>query len=159
MSGEIGRTAAHDATHRADPRRNEGAVRQRANAHRDVDAIVDEMKIAVGEHEPDIDLGPLLEKLGNDRQDMQPAKDHGRSDDEIAARRGMFAGGRALGLVHLIEDALRRRDIGRARVGEREPAGRPDQEPGVQTRFEFGNLAADRRQRHAELAAGGGQAA
>ena len=72
-------------------------------------------EIAVGEDKPDIDLRPLGKKLGDDRQDMQPAKDHRRGDDEVASRRGMFPGRRALGLAHLVEDALGRGDIGRAR--------------------------------------------
>ncbi len=121
--------------------------------------IVDQVEIAVGEDKPDVDLGPSGKKLGDDGEDMQPAKDHRRGDDELAARRGMFPGRRALGLIHFIEDALGRGDIGRARIGESEPAGRAGQEPRAQMRFEFGNLAADRRQRHAKFAAGGGQAA
>ncbi len=159
MSGEIGGAAAHHVAHRADPRRNQSAIRQRADAHGNVDVIVDQVEVAVGEDKPDIDLRPLGKKLGDDRQDMQPAKDHRRSDDEVASRRGMFPRRRALGLAHLVEDAPGRGDIGRARVGESELAGRPGQEPRVQMRFEVGNLAADRRQRHAEFAAGGGQAA
>ena len=121
--------------------------------------IVDEVEIAVGEHKPDIDLRPLGEKLGDDRQDMQSAKNHRRGDDEVAARRGMFARRRALGVDHLVEDALGCGDISRARVGQREFAGRAGQKPRLQMRFEVGNLAADRRQRHAKLAARGGQAA
>ena len=121
--------------------------------------VVDQVQIAVGEHKPDIDLGPLAEKFGDDRQDMQPAKDDRRGDDEVAARRGMFPRRRALGLAHLVEDAPGRGDIGRARVGESELAGRSGEEPRVQMRFEVGDLAADRRQRHAKFAAGGGQAA
>src|ERR1700733_3259831 len=159
MRGEIGGTAANDAAHRANPCRNPRAIRERADADGDVDMILDEGEIAVGEDKPDIDFRPLAKKLGNDRQDVQPAKDHGRGDDEVASWRGMFPRRRALGLAHLFEDALCRGEIGRARIGQREFAGRPGQEPCIQMRFEIGNLATDRRQRNAELTAGGGQAA
>ena len=159
VRGEIGGTAAHHAAHRADPGRDKSAVGERADAQSYVDMIVDEVEIAVGKHQPHVDLGPLLKKLGDDRQNMQPAKDDRRGDDEIAPGRGALPGGRALGLAHLVEDALRRRDIGRALLGQRQLAGRADEEPRIQMRFELGNLAADRRQRHAELAAGGGQGA
>ena len=49
MSGEIGGTAAHHLAHRADFHRGEGAVRQRADAHRNVDMVIDEVEIAVGQ--------------------------------------------------------------------------------------------------------------
>jgi len=91
VSGKIGGTAAHHPAYRSDVRRNEGAVRERADAHRNVDAIVDEVEIAVREQEPDVDVGPSSEKLCDDRKDMQPAKNDRRGDDEVAARRGMFS--------------------------------------------------------------------
>ena len=59
VRGEIGGTAAHHAAHRADPGRDQSAVGERADAQSDVDMIVDEVKIAVGKHKPDVDLGPL----------------------------------------------------------------------------------------------------
>jgi hypothetical protein len=39
--------------------------------------IVDQVEVAVGEDKPDIDLGPLAKKLGDDRQDVQPPKTTG----------------------------------------------------------------------------------
>ena len=75
--------------------------------------IVDEVEIAIGQDKPDVDLRPLGKKLGDDRQDMQPAKDHGRGDDEVASRRGMLPRRRALGLANLVEDTPGRGEIGR----------------------------------------------
>ena len=39
--------------------------------------IVDQMEVAVGEDQPDVDLGPLGQKFGDDRQEMQSAKAKG----------------------------------------------------------------------------------
>ena len=101
-----------------------------------------------------LNLRPSLEKLGDDRQDTQPAKHDRRGDDEVAAGSGMFPRRRALGLAHLVENAFGRGDIGGARVCEGEFARRADQKPRIQMRFQVRNLAAYRRQWHAKFAAG-----
>jgi len=58
VRGELGGTTANDAAHRADPRPNRRAIGKRADAHGNVDVIVDQVQVAVGEHKPDVDLRP-----------------------------------------------------------------------------------------------------
>ena len=91
MRGEVGGTAADDPAHRTDFRRSQGALGKRPDADRDVDVIVDQVQIPISKDKPDVDLGPSGEKLRDDRENMQAAKNDWRGDDEIAPWRGIGA--------------------------------------------------------------------
>jgi hypothetical protein len=86
------------------------------------------------------------------------AEHDGRCNGEIAARRKIFAGRGALGLGDLLQDLAGCCKIGLAGVGQGQLAGGADQQARMEMRFELGHLAADRRQRHTEAAASGGEA-
>ncbi len=152
-------TAAHHGAHRPDPRRDHAAIGQDPKAHRHVDMVVDQVDDPVAQHQPDVDFGKQRQEIGNDRQHMQTAEQHGRGEHEITARRGEFAGGLLLGFVHLLEDAPRRRRIGDAGIGQGQLAGAARQELRAEQRFEIGDFSAERRHRHPHGPCGGRQAA
>jgi hypothetical protein len=117
--------------------------------------VIDQVEIAVGQDQLHVDLGPLDQKVDDDRENMQPAEDDRRGDEKVAPGRGIGAGRCALGFANFLKDAFAGGDIGCAGVGENESARRAGQEPRLEAGFELGNLAADCRKRHAEFAAGG----
>ena len=79
--------------------------------------------------DPDVDVGIGFEKLDHDRQDMQPAEHDRRGDDQVASRRAVFARRGALGFSDVFEDALAGRDVGSARIGQRQAPAGPVDEP------------------------------
>jgi len=146
---------AHDAANLADTNRDEAAVRQRADTDRQVQVIVDQIERSVGQHQAHIDLRKGLQEIGRHRQDMQAAEDHRRAQDEFTSRRVVLPRRAALRFGDLLENALAGGDIGPTRLGQDQLARRTHQQPRSDVRFEFRELAADGRQRHSQLAAGG----
>lgn len=91
MPGEVSRAAAHHTLHKAHPRCDQAHIRQRTNAHRRIDVVVDEVHIAVAERQLHIDFGKGGKKVIDDRQNMQSTEDDGRSHDKIAPWRDVLA--------------------------------------------------------------------
>ena len=131
---------------------------QRADAHSDVELITDKIGVTVRQHELHVDVREIREKFVHQRQHMEPPEYDRRRDGEIAARGEIFARCRALGIRDLLQNRARGHEIGFAGIGQRQPARGPDQQARLQLHFQIGHLAADRWQRHAELAARGGEA-
>jgi hypothetical protein len=118
-----------------------------------------EVQDAVAQAQVEHDVRVGAQELGRDRGHVQPAERQGRRHGQLAARRPVFAGGGALGLLDLLEDAPARRGVGLARVRERDPARRAVQQPRVQVRLQLRDAPAHRGQRRPELPGGGGKAA
>ncbi len=68
--------------------------------------VIDEMEIAVGQDQSDVDLGPSGEKVDDDREDVQPAEGDRRRDDEAALRPRVGARRCALGFADFLKNAL-----------------------------------------------------
>ena len=132
---------------------------QRADAHRDIELVADQVGIAVGQHELHVDVREVREKFVHQRQHMQSPEHDRRRDGEIAARCEIFTRSGAFGVRDLLQNCARGREIGFTGIGEGQPARGPDQQTRLQLRLQIGHLAADGRQRHAELAARRGEAA
>ena len=135
---------------RPQPGRNHAAVWQPSDPDRNIDLIVDQVDDLIGQHQPCADVRIGREEVEQDRLDMQPAEHHRSGDGEMAARRAIFTGSRALGVLDLVEDAPACRYIGEARFGQDQLAAGADEELRAQMPFKLGNLAADGRQRHAQ---------
>ena len=103
--------------------------------------------------------GNAARKALTDRQHMQTPEHDRRSDGEIAARSEIFARAARSASPTCSRILLRGREIGGARIGQRQLSRGADQETRVEMRFQLRHLAADGRQRHAEPAARGGEAA
>ncbi len=106
-----------------------------------------------------VDLGIGFQELCRDRQYMHPSKHDRSGDDQFAPRRAVLARHGTLSFTDILQDAPARGHIVAAGVGQGEPARRADQQPRLQMRFEFLQLAADGGQRHAELATCRGETA
>ena len=70
--GEIARAAANQPAHRANLGADLAAVRQSANTNGKIDLLLYKVCHSISKHEPDIDVRISLQKLRDDRQDVQP---------------------------------------------------------------------------------------
>jgi hypothetical protein len=123
-----------------------------------IDVLVEEIDDPVDQHHLHVDVRVGLEEFGYHRDDMQAPEYDGRGDDQLAARRAVFAGGRALDLGDIVEDPPAGLEILPPGVGERHPPGRAGKQLHPEALLELGDLPADGRQRHAEATRGGGEA-
>ena len=78
----IARSGAHQAAHRPQAGRDQAAVGERADAQRDLQLIVQEVRDAVGEHEFDRDVGEAARNR--------------TTTDNVFARRGALCVGHRL---------------------------------------------------------------
>ena len=153
--GKVGRTCANNPAHAAEVRGDEPAIRERADAKRQIHLVLQQIDDAVTECHSDVDLGVRSQELGKHRQDVKAPEHHGGRHDQFTARLSVFTGRGTLSFVELLEDSPARCDVAAPRLGQRQLAGRADQEPRLQRRLQFRYFAADRRERHPKLAAGG----
>jgi len=119
--------------------------------------LVHETERAIREHQPQIDVGMCGEECSCDRQHVQPAEDHGCCHKQLAMRRVVLTRRAALRFGDFLENSAAREQIGLADVRQHELARRAQQQLGIEMRLQLGNLAADGRQRHAQLAARAGE--
>lgn len=91
-SREIRGTGADHAVKSADPDRNHATVRQRADAEPDIDLLLKETQHAIVEDQTDIDIRIGLQEIPQDRDEANAPEDDWGCDDQLAGRRGIFAG-------------------------------------------------------------------
>ena len=110
------RTRADDRAHRADARRDHRAVGQFADAHRQVDAVVHEVDVAIRQEQPDANVRKRHKEVGHHRQNVQPPELQRSRDDELPSGRDELADRFLFGDVDCLKDAPRSREIGDARI-------------------------------------------
>src|SRR5262249_9011379 len=144
-SRQICRACADDAANRANPARDQTAVRQLADSDREVDMFFQDVGDAVGQRGPNVDVRKSLEELDRDRKNVQAAEDDWRGDDQIAFGSAVFARRGALGLPQVFQDALTGLYVGLPCFGERDVPTRPAEESGLEGNLELRNPTADGR--------------
>ena len=118
---QIVRRGDDDATHRADAGRDRRAFRQRADAHRGVESLLDQVDRPIEQRERHRHVGETRQELGHDRHHVQAAEQDRRRDAQLAARRGPLARRRPLDLVEIGEHAPRARQEPLAGLGDARP--------------------------------------
>ena len=113
---QIRRARAHHAANLADLAGDETTVRQRADAHCEVDVILDQVQRAVDQQQAHVDARVRSEEFSHHRHDVQTAEDDRRCDRELALRRVVLARCAALGFRHCFEDALAVLDVRLSRL-------------------------------------------
>src|SRR5687767_875789 len=108
---QISWTRADHAANLADLACHEPTVRQRSYAYCEVDAVFDEIERAVRQQQPDVDTRMNSEKVSDDRDDVQAAKDDRCGNGELALRRVVLARCAALRFRYGFEDALAVLDV------------------------------------------------
>jgi hypothetical protein len=112
----------------AHPLRDERRVGQGADAQREIEAAVDQVEQAVVEHEVHAHLGVGLREGAQRRHHVQQPERHRRVDAQHPARRGERPGGGLLRVTRRQQRALRVRQRGRPRLGQRQAPRRPLQQ-------------------------------
>ena len=72
---------------RREAARHQGGIREAADPHRHVEALLDQIDGAVVHHDIDLDLGIRRHEVGQRRGEVEIAETHRRVDLEAAARR------------------------------------------------------------------------
>ena len=147
LRGQQGRAGTRHPAHHPDGRGNHRAVGQLADAHRHIHMVINKVHIAVGQGEPDVDLGESRQKLGHHGQHMQAAEHDGGRHHQLTLGHGELPRRRALGLLHLFEDAAGGGHIGHAGIGQADLACGAHQQARAQPRFQVRHLAAECGQR------------
>ena len=150
-SSKIFWTRAGYDTNGSNACRDHAAVWKRPNANGDVDLILDRIQDAIAEQETQGDIRVHFQELTGEWEQVEMPEAPRRRDCEIASRSTVLARSLLFGVVDLFDDAFARLDIRSPRVGKRQVARRPLKQLSLQTRFELGEPAANRRDRHAEL--------
>jgi hypothetical protein len=145
---EVLGACANQVTNAPDPDRDHAAARKRTNSDRKIDVVIHQIKRSILEHQFDIDLRILHEKLSNNRHHMQASENNG-GDDETAGRSTIFVRRISLCLIYTIENVSARREIGPTGIGQRQTRGGSNQEPRFDPRFQFCNFLAHGWQYHA----------
>jgi hypothetical protein len=84
---EIGRACHPQPPHLADRPRRQARIGERADAQGDVDALLDQVDVAVAQQQLDLDAVLGIEEAGDDRRDMAAAGLDRRGDAQQAAHR------------------------------------------------------------------------
>ena len=84
---EIGRACHPQPPHVADRRADSVEIGKRADPQGDVDPLVDEVDVAVVQHQLDLDAGMRVEEARDDRRDVAAAELHRRGDAQQPAHR------------------------------------------------------------------------
>ena len=150
---------ADHRTRLTDPGRQQRAVGQMADAHGEVEMLLDQTQWPVRKQQLHVHIGVCLQESRRDGHDVQPTENDGRGDHQLAMRCVIFAGCATIGLGDLLENVPASLQIGLTDFGQRQLACRTHQQLRIEMRFQLGNLAADGRQRHVQLTAGAGEAA
>ncbi len=127
--GEILRRGDPDPPRLPHPPRHQRAVLQGADAQRDIDAILQQVDIAVRQGEFAGHVEMQGEEFAHQRPDMQPPEHHRRGHHQMPRRRAAFRRRAVLGLAQIGQDAPRAEQEPPARIGQRHPPGGPLQQP------------------------------
>src|SRR5258708_36729056 len=76
-----------DAPYAADLPRNQARIRERTDAYREIESLLDEINIAIVQREFDAHVGVLVEERRHDGHHMAAAELYRRSDTQHAANR------------------------------------------------------------------------
>jgi hypothetical protein len=149
---QVRRARAHHAPVGRDLARGERRVLELGDAHREVEAFLDDIHIAVGQAEREAHVGIARDELRHQRRDMLVAEGGGQRHLEVALRIGAARRHGRVGLLDLGKQACAGLVVARALVGEVQPArGAVDQahpEPRLQAR----QAPADQRHRQTQFA-------
>ena len=129
-----------------------GAVDQRTQTKRDIDALADEVDTFVGEAEIDADIGIKILKREDQPADVQDAERRGAGDADRAGGRAARAPGLIAGLLDQAQDLDAARIIAAAFVGHRDAPRGPAEQRHADGLFEFPEVARDRRLTQSEFA-------
>ncbi len=138
---EVGRRGAADEPRGADPAADEILAARIADAHREVEALLDEIDHALGELDVELQLRMPGGEGRDGRRQMTRAEGRRAREAQRAAGRNRPGGHRDLGLLEVGEQlhaALVERLPG---LRQRQPARRAVQEPHVEVRLEVPDLA------------------
>ena len=149
---------AHDAPANArDLAGRQSRIRQHAHAQRDVDALADEVDIAVVEDELDLELRMLGEEAAELRHDLQAGERHSRADPQPADKPGAGAARGELRLVGVRDRELRALVEYLPCLGRAEAAGRTQQQRDAEPLFELRHHLGDGGLADPQLARGRGE--
>ena len=155
VRGEVrGRSAGHPVDVRDRPRDERRIVRERHRAHRAVDAFLDEIHRAVGDHELELELRMAREEAGQRGKELLVDERVRDARAQPPARRAMRAGERVLGLGEVVEHAHAAFVERAPLVGEREPPRRAVEEPHAEPLLELRHRGGRGRPRDVETLGG-----
>jgi len=143
----------------ADLARGEAGVGELAHAQGDVDAFLDQVDVAVVQHEVDVELRMLFQEQRQARQHVQAREGHRGADAQAAGEGGGCAAGGALGFVGFLDRALGALVEAAARFGGRQAVGRSQQQAHAEAVFQLGDGLGDGRLSHAQQSGGAGEGA
>ena len=149
---------AHHAAVGRELARGERGILQLGDAHREVEAFLDHVDVAVGEAERELDLRVAGGEIGHQRRDVLVAEGGGQGDPEDALRLAAPGRHRGVGLLDLGQDPAAGFEVGGAFVGEVQAAGGAVDEPHAEPRLERRQAPADQRRGKPQLPGGGGEA-
>jgi hypothetical protein len=116
-----------------------------ADAHREVEAFLDQVHHAVGERDVEAHLRVLGEEVRDRRREVAYTEVHRRSEPDRAARHHRGARGFLLRLLK-VGDELHRALVERTPgFGKADPAGRAVEEPGLEVRLQLRYMPGRRR--------------
>jgi hypothetical protein len=129
------------------------------DAHREVDALFDEVDPPVGEVHRQLDLGVELRERQHQRRQPLEAVAEGQAHPQLAPRGGALLHQLGFGGVDHVEDRPAFVEVGGARRGEREAARAAHHELDAQVLLQRRDLPGDHRAHGAELVGHRGKAA
>jgi len=138
---------------------DEARVVERADAHRDVDVLVDDVRDAVGEFEGDRHLRMRFEERRHERSDVHATEAGRGGDAQVPARLDSAERYRRLCVVQVAQQSLAVFEEGAALEGERDAPRGSHEQAHAQARFERVDATTDHGRRHAFGARGRAQAA
>jgi hypothetical protein len=159
MLRQILRAGHHDAARPANDPHAQARVFERADAHRDVDALLDEVARPIGQVELAEHRRISGEEVAHQRRHLAPSEQTRRGDHEAPGRGAGLGAGGAIGLVDGGQDAPRALQIARPGVGQRDLARRALQKLDAKPFFKGRDEPRHRRGRKLETSRSGGKSA
>ena len=148
---EIGRAGHPQPPHMADRPRRQGGIGQRADAQCHIDALVDQVEVAVAQHQLDLHAVMGVEEARDDRRDVAAAELHRRGDAQQALHRRV---GRTRGRGLVVGDQRPRPVVERAAgLAGRQPARRAIDQAEADAVLERSQRARDGGRRAAQAGA------
>ena len=131
---------------------------QPAEPDADVDALLDQIDIAVVERHPQLDVGIARLERAKKRHHLQPAERHRHVDVQIAGRPQLRVLEHELGLLDLGQRLTAALEEGGAVLGEADAPRGAGEQPGADLILEPGDGVADARLGDAEIGRGAHEA-
>ena len=151
-AGEIIGAGADHPADVTDLPRDQIAVGQPADPHRDIDMRLDQIDHLVGQHQPDRHIGIGGEEGVDDRRDVELAEHDRRGDQQFAARGAILAARGALGIPEIVEQPPGDRDERLAGLGQDQLAAGAHEQLRAEMRLQVRHAPADRGQRRVQRA-------